>query len=441
MSNGRLKGIRQGTSVITRRHVECQSCGRAFVLRIGVSGGEQRFAFECPHCRVVLRGVLNAEPGDEERLPRLDVRSEDFEELPFSDEREADAVAITVYTDLAVPTSLQGIPATDAVISPFILSTQLCGQDETLDLRARIEELRTMRERFFPALRRALSIFGVGDLERLPDALQAVPGADFSQMQIYDPVYQLGRLVGMMYVPLGSIEPRSFAVAEVIDLGIECERAHGDAYQALLDELFETHGLAEHRRRVVDTTAACFSAHDALLAPLFWECVDPAHRQQVDDFQVMRDDFPEVAARYQEIFELTSRTLAYLGLLVNLRHRGDPTQWADGRRRTADQILNHTTARNREFIGDELPIAWHFIQGINRHTRNQIGHRLVGFDFRAQALVDDHGSRVNYLLFLEDYLEAVRITQYLLGVMEKLTVDRRRGRTPQREDTGLPVGR
>ncbi len=431
--------------MISRHHVECQTCGFPFVLRIGVAGGEQGFVLGCPICGVELRGVLYAEAGGvtdtEARGPRLELRSEDFHELPYSDDREADAVAVTVYTDLPVPTSLQGIPAKEAFMSPFLLSTELCGQDETLELRGRIEELRTMRERFFPSLRRALSLFGAGDLERLPDALRAVPASDVPELQAYDPVYRLGRLAAMMYIPLGPIEPRSLAVAEVIDLGVECERAYGDRYQSLLDELFADRGLGEHRRRVVETATACLSAHDALLAPILWECVDAPHRERINEFQVMRDDFAQVAARYQDVFELASRTLAYLGILLNLRHRGDPAKWADGEVRSPARILNQTAAARRAFIADELPVARPFIEAINRRTRNEIGHRLVGFDFRAQAVVDDQGNRVNYLLFLEDYLDAVRVTHYLLGVMEKLTLDRHRGRTPQREDVGLPIGR
>ena len=108
----------------------------------------------------------------------------------------------------------------------------------------------------------------------------------------------------------------------MIDLGVECERAHGDGYQLFLDDLFEQQGLGEHRRRIVETTSACISAHDSLLAPMFWECIDDSHRERIDDFQIMRDDFPAVASRYQDVFELTSRTFAYLGLLLNLRYRG-----------------------------------------------------------------------------------------------------------------------
>jgi hypothetical protein len=65
----------------------------------------------------------------------------------------------------------------------------------------------------------------------------------------------------------------------------------------------------------------------------------------------------------------------------------------------------------------------------------------VAFDFQTQSLVDDHDNRVNYLSFLQDYLQAVRLTQYLLTVVERMTLDRQRARTPQREYTDLPIGR
>jgi ribosomal protein L37AE/L43A len=55
---------RQSYVVITRRHVQCRSCDEEFVLRVGVAGGDQRFIFECPRCRVALRGALYSEPGE-----------------------------------------------------------------------------------------------------------------------------------------------------------------------------------------------------------------------------------------------------------------------------------------------------------------------------------------------------------------------------------------
>ena len=38
-------------------------------------------------------------------------------------------------------------------------------------------------------------------------------------------------------------------------------------------------------------------------------------------------------------------------------------------------------------------------------------------------LVDDRGHRTNYVLFLVDYLEAVRLIKTLLTIVEKITLD------------------
>lgn len=121
-----------------------------FVLRIGVAGGEQRFIFACPLCGVELRGTLFGEPAELQDFiqghgPRIELRSEDFSELDFDDRRDDGSLAVTVYTDLPVPTSMQGMPAGKAMMSPFILATQLCGSEDSVDLWGRIEGLRAMR--------------------------------------------------------------------------------------------------------------------------------------------------------------------------------------------------------------------------------------------------------------------------------------------------------
>jgi len=421
------------------------SCDNELVLRIGVAGGEQRFIFECPYCQVALRGALYAEPGElgdaraEAQAPRIELRSEDFEELPYEDEREDRSVAVTIYTDIPVPRALQGLPARQALLSPFIVATQICGMPNTVEVWQRIGTLRGIREHLLPPLRRAWSTVAAGNLEGLPDALRNVPAADAPEVQRFDPVYRLGRLTDIAYIPLAPAGPQALAPGELMNLCIECERLHGDAYQELLRNFFGEHGLGEHRRRVIETAMACLAAHDALIAPLIWEYVTPEH-DVVDDYQVMRDDFEALGGRYQDAFELVSRTTAYLGMILNLWHRDDPEAWSDGRRRTAGVILNQTTAYRREFILAELPLAREVVAAISRGMRNQIGHRLVAFDFQSQTLVDDAGSRVNYLVFLVDYLAAVRATQYLMTVIEKLTLDLDRRLTPQREEAGLPVG-
>jgi hypothetical protein len=80
-------------------------------------------------------------------------------------------------------------------------------------------------------------------------------------------------------------------------------------------------------------------------------------------------------------------------------------------------------ANEREFILDELPNARVFYDGIRRHSRNAFGHYNVEYDFAAGELVDQRtGARTSLLLFLVDYLEAARMTAYLLTVAEKITV-------------------
>ena len=61
--------------------------------------------------------------------------------------------------------------------------------------------------------------------------------------------------------------------------------------------------------------------------------------------------------------------------------------------------------------------------GVHRTSRNQFGHYAVEYDVGSGKLVDDRGHRTNYVLFLVDYLEAVRLIKTLLTIVEKITLD------------------
>jgi hypothetical protein len=170
---------------------------------------------------------------------------------------------------------------------------------------------------------------------------------------------------------------------------------------------------------------------------LAWEQVDPG-KAEIDDFLVMRDDFDQLKGIYQDIFELGSRSLAYVGSILNLVHRGEPSAAADGRSWGLKKALG-AKAEQREFILGELPHAAVLFEAIDRKARNEIGHHLISYDFATQTLADDKGARTNYLLFLQDYLGAVRFSAYLLTVVEKIDLHALQAAVPQRAEAGLPV--
>src|SRR5207247_1362999 len=101
-------------------------------------------------------------------------------------------------------------------------------------------------------------------------------------------------------------------------------------YRTLLDEFVNELGFLEHRRKVVATAMGVLDHFDALLPGLAWEHITADPPPDPADYRIVRGDFDELRARYVEIFELASRSLIFVGAILNLAERGAPTQWANG---------------------------------------------------------------------------------------------------------------
>ena len=137
----------------------------------------------------------------------------------------------------------------------------------------------------------------------------------------------------------------------------------------------------------------------------------------LDDYRVMRDDFDLIKIRYQDIFGVGSRSLAVVSRFANIARRGDVRQHADGIGRSLKKAVNGTRAIDREPWLVDFPEATQLYLAVERNTRNDIGHTLVRYDFERGLLVYDDGATENYIEFLVDYLNAVRLTRYLVEVV------------------------
>lgn len=416
--------------MIAKETLECNACGENFIARLGIGSGLLPLIFQCPDCGAALRASMEPNP----ETMALNFKSEDVTALET--EPAGELTSVTIYADLPVPKALQGIPAKEAIASPFILFGQVIGIEELSALMARIDHMRRLRSQVFPRLRRAASVVGDGDFESLSEAIARLPGIDeIEGLGDQHPLYQLGRYVETLYLPFAPMEPRIAAIGELGMLLLSAEHAEGGP--EYLRELVERPDWVQHRRRIYETTIAALGLVEALMPAMAWELVDES-KVDIDDYLVMRDDFDRLKSTYQDIFELGSRSLAYVGTILNLVSREDPRVFSNGKRVSLKKALE-TTANNREFILDELPHAKVLYEQIDRNTRNDIGHHLVAFDFATQTLIDDKGERTNYLRFLEDFLGAVRFTAYLLAVAEKVTLHAIQADIPQRRAAGLPT--
>lgn len=399
---------------VARIGAKCRSCGNEMLLRVGMAPApEMRVRCQCPYCGVALR--LRFDIGD----ASAQMRSEDVSECVASPDEAIKSLVL--YTDLPVHRSLLGRSAKEPA-SAFLLMVPLWGE-RAGEYSGRGNDLYRLRTQVFPDVRRAASLYAQGDMARLQPAVDRLAAAGLApRIGSLPAVYRLARAIDLSYMPLVDISRKMLATHELISVLMAADQRDPALFLALLGLLRDDLGFDEYRRQVVETAMLVLDHIDALLPGLAWEHVIDAESLDIDDFRIVRDDFNELRARYVDIFELASRTLVYLGSIINIATRGDSTAWAQGKPTALHTMLRRPAAA-REFILDELPRAKAYYDDIHRHSRNAFGHYNIEYDFEHGELVDQRsGERTNFLLFMSDYLGAARLTGYLLTVAEKLTI-------------------
>lgn len=401
--------------MVSRYLVGCQTCGKQFVLRVQVGSvmspddptTTQPFVCSCPNCQTSMRGRLHTVVG----TIHPNLSSQDFDVLNDAEENPDDP-AVTVATDTPVHNSIARGLAGEPMLTPFIQIFASLGKEQAVDLMERVGGVREIREAAYPALRRAAAAFLREDSGAVARTLSDTPGVPTDGNQ-YPPATILGFAFLRAFAPICLQQVFEAAQAEK---SATFERAVTGNAPALVDLLleFKSEALPEHTRRVVDTALTVLGDAEPLISALCAEQLEGT--AGLMDYRVMRDDFDMLKARYQDVFELGSRSLVLMARVANVADRGDARLHVDGRNLTLKQALR-LRAFDREAWLADFPSAKRMYDSVSRHTRNEIGHRAVRYDFDAGELVYDDGVRENYLLFLVDYLNAVRLCHYLLEVV------------------------
>lgn len=392
--------------VTHRVSIRCNNCRHPLTLRIVVAGGHQPFVFACPHCAAPLHGTFVA------RLEPMELRadSDDFEVLRTED---PDQLAVAVATDVPVHLGLVGVTGEASMISPFILASQDLGLGRAEPVIGRAHELRTLREQLFPGVRRAASFWADRDLQGLTRALEACPGSDRFDWENETPMALFDDLVSALFEPLEQPGVREASAEELLKYIGSALDSHFDAFDALFGT-FDDGPLEEHRRRVVSAVFAALKDVDAFFPALWAEAMEG--HVDLAAYRVMRDDFAQRKSSYQDLFELTSRTLAFTAPIANLVVRNDHKIYCDNQSRTPHKALKARAIDREGWLAD-FPLAKPRFESVSRHTRNNIGHALVRQDVRQGILTYDDGAEQNYMHFLVDWLQVVRLSRYALDVI------------------------
>jgi hypothetical protein len=369
--------------------------------------------FACPHCLTAIHGTFHAS------LDPLSLHTES-EDVELTSDEDSQALAVAVATDLPVRLDLVGVTGTAAMLSPFIVVSQDLGLEETGPIIETVNALRAVRQHLFSPARRAAGYWAERDADNLKRALESAPGGETIDWSTTSPMERFDNLLSALYEPLERAGIRDKYTAELL-----CYCKIGlDEHPRALTELFEDFDagpLPEHRRSVVQAAFGMLGDVDALFPALWAERMDG--HVDLDAYRVMRDDFSNRKSGYQDLFELASRTLAFTVPLANLANRGDLGAYADGEKRTPNKA-RRTRATDREGWLCEFPVAKALYTAVSRTTRNSIGHALVRQDVARGTLVYGNGTEQNYMLFLTDALQAVRLSRYVFDVLQVLDYTR-----------------
>jgi hypothetical protein len=378
-----------------------------------VAGGRQPFVFACPNCKAAIHGTFQA------TLDPMSFHTES-DDVELTVAEDPDGLAVAVATDLPVHVGLIGVNGAAALISPFILASQELGLEEAARVVDSVDKLRVLREHLFSPARRAAEFWAERDAKGLKTALRTAPGGDGIDWSEITPMERFDELLGALYEPLERPGLREPYAEEFLAYSKVALDDHPRALMALFAD-FDGGPLPEHRRRVVQAAFGMLDDTDALFPALWAERMDG--RVDLNAYRVMRDDFARRKSGYQDLFELASRTLAFTVPIANLAQRGDAEAYVDGKKRALSKA-RRSTAFDRGGWLSEFPLAEALYAAVKRNTRNDIGHALVRQDVARGVLVYEDGSEQNYMLFLIDALQAIRLSRYVFDVLQILDYTR-----------------
>lgn len=328
-------------------------------------------------------------------------------------------LVVSIATDVPVHASLSGGRADDVLLTSYIKVVSMIGPEVAAEVVEAVGTLRGLREAASPYLRRGVDRYLEGDLSGAIDAAAAAFEDRPTEVNL-EAGPLLRAFLEDLYRPLGGGDAIDAALAETEAIARAAEARNATATAALLGAL-ESGPLPEHRKRVLDTALRVLADVDALTPALWSELLEarlPA--EELPALRVMRDDFDVLKSRYQDVCELGSRTLAMIAPFANIARRGEVRSFADGQRRTLKDALGARAAVREGWLVD-LPAVRVLFDAVARRTRNDIGHRLVRYDFNSGDLVYDAGAPETYLDFVVDYLNAARLSRYLADTALRLS--------------------
>ena len=371
--------------------------------------------FCCPHCQIELRCLLELDL----EAPRMILDPVGFQ-LDGELESDPSGEIITVATDLPVHRVRHAQPLNDGG-SPFLhLASEM--PKKFPEWISKVHALQHLRQSQFEVAEQLVSFARTANWKMASDCLGNVFGEQISNTR--ETIQLTYKAFSIFYAPLLIDPPMFDYLDEYFDHLNECMENKKPAYESLLTEWSTSHLYRGFRLKALSSFLRVLSHFDAFVVGLLFHEMPDKMRDDIGSYRIFRDDYAFVKSLYQDLFELTSQLLIFLGNILNLSIRGDADRYSTGETTTKKFIKQ--TACNRFKILPELPLVSTLLGNVSRPMRNSIGHFSADYEPCTGNLRYDDGSHQNYIAFLGDFYSAVKSLWFILVFVEKTDVDMHR---------------
>jgi hypothetical protein len=234
-------------------------------------------------------------------------------------------------------------------------------------------------------------------------------------------IYVCYRVMGILYAPLISVEEIADILDEYYQYLNDCFSNKTVQYRDMLRGWSQDVEFTSFRSKVLTTFSRVLKNFDAFIVGLLVDEMPTHLRASIDEFRIYRDDYHVVKSLYQDLFELTSQALVFLGAFINLSKRGDPWHYVTGIK--SYKAFKKCKAFKRFNILVETPRLASLLGAVSRPMRNTIGHFSADYDPCSGRITYDDGATINYLEFLAQFYAAVKALWIILIVVEKVDLD------------------
>jgi hypothetical protein len=401
--------------MIARYLVICSSCSKEFILRAVLPKAKNSpFSFPCPVCKIRLKGEF--------KLDCNPIKS-DVIFSNFSKSKSQNVVSlpiVTISTEIPIHKLHHDKPLLKGG-SPFLWFAQNMSST-FFDWYRTVEVLYFISEKQGKFLEQLVNYASIESWNRVKSILAQNLDEDIEKINDHQVIYLSHRMLSAFYQPLIKLDEMVEILEEYYFHLNNCLEKHTIDYKNMLNNYYALYGFSMFKKQVYETYYKILMNFDSFIAGLFYENTTKSIRKELMNYRLFRDDFGIVKSLYQDIFELNSKAMLYVGSVINLSKRNNSCDFASGIK-SCNKFRKLKSFQKLKVL-DEFVLLKKFMGKVSRPMRNSIGHFGAEYDYISGDLVFEDNSIQNYIEFLGQFSWSVKSMWFLLALVEKVEIDR-----------------